>query len=149
MFTPTLKSLPKLLTTALNVEQFVRAITLETVSFWRTQAGKRLSSFRERYQNSVQVVLGETSSVVYLTGQDNVDLEVGFKSFDMKPGLLGRGQYLSRVIPVSIDAYRTVSINSPASSWIHPGRAGLNIREDAVQFLTDDIIPRYTHLLFK
>jgi len=141
-----------MLTSALDVEKFVRGITLEAVDFWRTLVGKRITKNRELYQVAIQEVIGESSSIIYLLGNEEVRLEVGFMRFDMKPGLLGHGRHLRRVIPVGVEAmptFRTVSVNSPPSSWIHPGKEGLNLRGEVVEALQTDIIPRLTHLLFE
>jgi len=55
-------------------------------------------------------------------------LEEGWKPFDMKPGLLA-GRF-SRVVPLRIQGqtkFRTVSRNSPPSSWQHPGYRGAGV----------------------
>jgi len=67
-------------------------------------------------------------------------LEEGWKAFDMKPGLLA-GQF-SRVIPLQIQGkteFRTVSQNSPPSSWRHPGFKGANV-VPGVKAMVDRIV---------
>lgn len=65
-----------------------------------------------------------------------------------------------RVIPLNtnrldpmgtnVGAFRTVTDQSPQGSWIHPGWGkGKHISQDVKIALTNDIIPRHLHALFK
>ena len=67
----------------------------------------------------------------------------------MKPGLLN-GKALVRV-PLNVNRYivfnnpkifRTLKINSPRDSWIHPGWPGVNIIDDVVDESNEYIIPQ-------
>jgi len=75
---------------------------------------------------------------VYVTDYVAQLIEKGWKSFDMRPGLL-KG-LLSRAIPIGDSGeIRTVSQASPAGSWKHPGYKGARVH-DRIKKQTMDVV---------
>lgn len=63
-----------------------------------------------------------------------------------------------RVIPLNTNHYinmtsprmfRTVSNNSPADSWMHPGWKGIKLAEEVIKELDEQIIPKHMDKLIK
>lgn len=97
------------------------------VERWRAQvaASKLSGAARRRYSEDI-TPYNPPRIGAYISDKVAILLERGWKSFDMKPGLLaGR---LRRVIPLNGGKdLRTVSVKSPSGSWIHPGYEGAHL----------------------
>lgn len=80
--------------------------------------------------------------LIYMDGWLPCALEGGIESFDMKPGLLASPKAQTSKtgsvymhVPMGTKRkpeFRTVSTNSKADSWIHPGFKARNLFEQAV-----------------
>lgn len=139
-----------------KLQSTLNRIGRDAKNFWLSEAGKRLKSSREAYQASLEWGADLQSGVsLGLSGGSKSEnfianaVEAGYPAFDMKPGLL-KGKQLVRV-PLNVDrrivfsnpkVFRTITTNSPADSWIHPGWEGMNIVDDVIEELNDNIIPR-------
>ena len=95
---------------------------------WRRAINKANISpnAKRRYREGVKVYRSPRVGV-YVSDKVAQLLEKGWQAFDMKPGLL-KG-LLARPIPINSNTMRTVSVNSPASSWKHPGYKGANVAQ--------------------
>ena len=139
----------------LSTEEFSRRlpeamleIARRGVDFWRSEAGRRLRSSRDKYMDALYVDYGGGDIAIRLGSGLPEDklvlaLEMGAPMYDMKPGLLAqRGR---RVIPLSpgggATIYRTVSDDSPSELFIHPGWPGLFLHETVMEELENNIIP--------
>lgn len=86
------------------------------------------------YQKAIRIHQDEDGlqGTIRLHGTFPAMLERGFAPFDMKPGFLRsakrkssrRGAFLR--VPIN-GKIRTVSWNSPAKSWLHPGFRGIRL----------------------
>lgn len=99
----------------------------------------RLSSrAKERYIRSIQPYRQGVGA--YISDKVAALLEKGWERFDMKPGLLRAKS--RRAIPLlEGEVIRTVSVNSPAGFWIHPGFDGAKV-VDKVQATISAIVAR-------
>lgn len=100
------------------------------VMLWRRAVSQSGLSGKAKDRYSRSIVPYKTKVGAYL--DDNVAklLEAGWKRFDMKKGLLAGRPY--RRIPLLVGGkrvVRTVSVNSPASSWVHPGFRGARVAD--------------------
>jgi len=69
-------------------------------------------------------------------------------SYDMKPKLLNGLPH--RVIPIGPKGdMRTVSLNSPASSWTYPSKPGLHLAEETETHVENVILPKLIGDLIK
>ena len=151
----------------------IRRIALESKSFWKSEAGRKLKSSRNVYVKAINFQVVDALSF-YLTLSDPlaVAVESGGKSFDLKPGYLRNRpkkkrkfpralaaelpnkslatQY--RIIPLNVSrfvnmqkpkVFRTVTNLSKASSWMHPGWTGVNITASVVAEMNNVIIPKH------
>ncbi|NBU69841.1 MAG: hypothetical protein EBS53_00025 [Bacteroidetes bacterium] len=67
----------------------LRRIAMEGKSFWKAEAGRRLKSSRQKYQEAISVQLvDDMSFFLALTGPFAYGIEEGRPAFDMKPGLM-------------------------------------------------------------
>lgn len=96
------------------------AIVPPVVAAWRAEAAAGLNETRGAYQRGASVAREGDEIVATLRGGLAVAVEAGSNPFDLKPGFL-RNTSGPRNIPVGGGRFRTVSPQSPASSWLHPG----------------------------
>ena len=67
----------------------IRRIALEGKSFWKSLAGARLKSSREKYQRSIKFdVTSNLTATLALTDRFALDIEFGSPGFDMRPGFM-------------------------------------------------------------
>jgi hypothetical protein len=135
------------------VEQFqkrLKKIAYEGKEFWATEAGKKLNTTREAYQNSLGVQdNGDDSYTISIAGRGGkgtkeqrwlaLALEDGIPRFDMKPGFLPGRE--SRVIRLADGNFRTVT-KLQTGKWIHPGFEGLKIQEMVKEHISKVLVPR-------
>lgn len=158
-----------------RLPEALEKISLEAYNFWYAEAGRRLNTTRDLYQDAIERYVDDTGFELTLganlEGRERFlvnALEFGLDRFDMKPGLLKKAQtntgirgawarmkgtskpgfHAYRIIPIEDPntgqkVFRTVSVNSPPSSWIHPGLDGIHIRVDLYHELDQNLIPKY------
>lgn len=106
-------------------------ISSEVASLWRSKLmSTHLSSAARRRYGDAITPYSPPRTGAYLSDFVATLLETGWKRFDMKPGLLGDRKH--RVIPLLTDGqrrFRSVSVKSLPSSWIHPGFRGAHLAE--------------------
>lgn len=67
----------------------IRRIALEGKSFWKSLAGARLKSSREKYQRSIKFdVTSNLTATLALTDRFALAIEFGSPGFDMRPGFM-------------------------------------------------------------
>lgn len=140
-----------------KIPGMLRRIAMEGKSFWKTLAGQKLKSSRQVYTKGLDFqVVDDLSFYIKLEGYLPYSVEYGRGAFDMKPGLLKGGKY--RIVPLNVNRYinmqkptvfRTVSVNSPPDSWLHPGWKGMKLSEEVIRELDKTIIPKNVEKLFK
>ncbi len=84
----------------------IRRIALESKSFWKSEAGRRLKSSRNAYVKSINFQIVDALSF-YLTLDNPLALAVerGGKSFDLKPGFLAKAKPVNKLrIPRAVAA---------------------------------------------
>ena len=96
--------------------------------FYVEEASKELGASRTKYLAGLSSRMLDDGIEITISGWLPTALESGSDRFDLKPGFLqGRAH---RVIPVGAPddvRFRTVSTNSPAHTWWHPGIQARNI----------------------
>jgi len=107
-----------------------RNIANVAVKLWRNEVERAGLSARAKNRYLHAITPYKTRPGAYILDKVARLLETGWKSFDMKPGLL-KGQF-SRVIPLQLPGqsepeFRTVTANS--KGWKHPGFKGANVVE--------------------
>jgi len=141
-----------------RIPETVADIVREARNFWESEAGRRLKDKRrDVYQDALRIRQGNDGWSLELEGKVANDIEAGFEPFDMKPGMLAgpkarmgpKGRY--NIIPIDKTgapvALRTVTENSPANSWIHPGFKGVDIATDVHREIMDNLIPKHIEIL--
>lgn len=137
-------------------------MAIEAKSVWETEAGQRLSTSRDRYIKALRVDTDYVGvAYVELDPEDSFIkmIENGVAPWDMKPGFLFSPKArmsvmgtLYNIIPMGPDhsgplRFRTVSTTSPPKSWYYAnktnGLKGVHIRDEVVEQLRSDIIPRH------
>lgn len=141
----------------LKIPSMMRRVANEGKSFWKTLAGQKLKSSRMAYVKGIDIEKTDNNTMqLSLSGYVAYHVEVGRDAFDMKPGFLKNGRY--KVVPLNVNRYinmqkptvfRTVSVNSPAASWQHPGWKGMKLADEVVRELQDTIVPRNIEKMFK
>ena len=141
-----------------KVPKMLKAVTKDAKDFWKTLAGQKLKSSRNAYIKGINVGTdSKLEATLTLTGFLPNAVELGYKGYDMKPGLLaGR---TSRVIPLNVNRYidmkkpkvfATVSTGSHPDSWIHPGwKRPANLAEQVLKEMDTNIIPAKLKELFE
>lgn len=155
----------------------IRRIALESKSFWKAEAGRKLKSSRNVYVKAINFQIVDSLSF-YLDLNDPlaVAVEAGAKGFDLKPGYLKNAKKKKRkfpralaaelpnkslatqyrIIPLNVSrfvnmqkpkVFRTVTNLSKASSWMHPGWTGVNIASTVVDELNNTIVPKHLNIL--
>lgn len=134
-----------------NIEAFQSAlsgvltkIAWEAQDFWVTAAGQRLKSSRQEYQNAIKTtgsVLNYTISVALDGGFLPWALEIGT---DPYPMLMREG----KVAPLNVN--RLIIFTSPqiwrtgvGEPWLHPGFPGFNISDDVIEYMAEELVPKY------
>lgn len=112
---------------------------------WIKQAEASLTESKDEYLSGLEFNVSGEKIEVTVTGKLPVAIEQGSAPWDMKPGLLG--PYLKRVIyserfTVPHTKFKTVSINSPASSWWHPGFASKSIGPKVQEAVNQSLIEK-------
>lgn len=110
-----------------QADKALRAYRAEIERTWKEKAEGSLSTTYDEYMRGVTFNVEQDGLSVQLSGWLPVAMEEGAERFDMKPGLLGGRQ--SRVIRLHNGKFRTVSLQSPAWSWWHPGIEARKIGE--------------------
>lgn len=125
-------------------------------TFWSEEAGRRLNTTRNRYQESLYIYEDFSEGVVI--GMQPADklvlaIEEGAPGFDLKPGFRKGQPGSSRMIPMA----QPPSANSAArfyfsdqrpDAWMHPGWKGMNLVDETDKQLDDIIIPKHLNELF-
>lgn len=149
---------------SIDSQELARRIAKQSIkeaqTFWHSEAGRRLNTSRQRYQEAIQIDLNDDAPAVYLQHPNPrinkfiLNLEIGIDKLDMKPALLkGKDK---RVIPLWADAHHagrqvqfvTVSTKSDPKSWLWPKsyrskvRRGVNIHNTVIKQLDRNIIRR-------
>ena len=138
-------------------ESAMRAVMADAESFWRSEASRRLNSSRDQYLAGIETQLTSKANVVlYLRGSFALQIEDGFKGFDMKPGFLNsdkaktgkNGKYFIVPIEPGSSEFRTVTA-AQSGKWIHPGWEGAKILPDLKKMIKEDLIPKHIGKLIK
>lgn len=123
---------------------------------WRRTAASTLRSTAAAYLDSLTIKRrGHRVVCVLACGKRKfclpVALELGMAPFDMKPGLLGRRAHAAtgpgnagvrfRRVQMPDGTFRTVSTNSQAASWKHPGLRARKIHEQVLEDVRTRIAP--------
>jgi hypothetical protein len=115
----------------------------EAQDFWVTIAGQRLKSSRKAYQDSIKVFkAGDNSLSLGLEGPSWIaGLEQGTPGYSMN---VARGQ----LVPLNVN--RAIIFTSPqvwatgtGEPWKHPGFPGFNMKDDVVDYIRDELMPKY------
>jgi len=114
---------------------------------WRLKAKNSLTTSLKSYEDALTVRVDGEAIEATLSGGPEKDrwlaesVEVGQGPFDLKPFLLqGRS---SRVIHLADGNFRTVSLDSPADSWWHPG-----IQAKSIHMQVEAELPKLTERAF-
>lgn len=96
---------------------------------WRRAiASSALSDRAKRRYETAITPYRPPNAGAYISDKVSVLLELGWKRFDMKPGLISGKRYESVPIKKGTKlAIRKVSKSSPRGSWIHPGYRGAKV----------------------
>ncbi len=126
------------------LDKYASAIAGEARDFWISEAGRRLKSSRQRYQDSIVLAhVDGDGFMLMLTDPLAAAVEVGAPGFDMRPGLMGK------VVPMNLGKQATVSdhtfrtVNKFTGKWKHPGWEGKNIADDVITEIVEVIVPKY------
>jgi hypothetical protein len=127
-----------------SMEQALHKIAWEAQDFWVTIAGQRLKSSRILYQESIKVFgnSGENSVALGLEGPAWLGgLELGSPAYKMN---VKRGQ----IVPMNMN--RQIIFTNPQAwvrgsgePWNHPGFPGFNMRQDVVDYISDELAPKH------
>lgn len=100
---------------------------------WRqiTKSSIKTQTARKKYEDGVSFNPTEDGVEVKISGWFPNAMETGAGRFDMKPGLLAGRPW--RDIPLENGPIRRVSVNSPSSSWWHPGLKPRKIKDKVIQ----------------
>ena len=138
-----------------KLQSTLNRVGRDAKNFWKSEAGRRLKSSRESYLAALELENGPGGITIGLTGGSESEnflanaVDSGYPAFDMKPGLLKEETKV--IVPLNVDrrvvfnnpkVFRTITKQSPATSWIHPGWEGMNIVDEVVEELNYNIIPR-------
>lgn len=118
-------------------------IIAEAKSFWETEAGRRLTTSRQQYQEAITGNVINGVGILRLEGDFlPYAVEVGTPGFSMRRGFVGK------VIPLNLsrqavfsspDAYR----QGNGAEWDHPGFPGVRILDTVMHELEQNIIPEH------
>ena len=121
--------------------------------FWKELTVKTLKTSAESYRKSIKVVPEQPTFLhLKLTTKFATMIEKGFKSFDMKPGLLkGKSATTSKfgvphaVIPIANGVLRTVA-PWQTGKWIHPGYRGAHmlplVKKYAIKVYREELLKK-------
>ena len=120
-------------------------LTKKVEDSWKQKATASLDTSKDEYLKALKIDSNQETITVSLNGWLPVVVETGAEPFDLKPGLLQGRQ--SRPIPIGkpFKYFRTVSVNSPADSWIwkehkHPG--GVQINKQIQEEVDNNLVPK-------
>lgn len=123
--------------------QAIQNMAQETMDFWKSIAGRRLKSSRAKYQQAIQLegVTGDSFDVT-LSGGFAYALEVGTGGpypMQMEKGKIAPLNVNRLIVFTKPQVWRT----GTGEPWMHPGFPGFNMRNDVVDELLDNILPKY------
>lgn len=137
----------------MDVEAFTKhmassmtSIAREGRDYWRTLAGQRLKSSRNKYQKAIKLFDKSDTGVSF--GLQGVSwlmaLETGSDPYELHPNTPD-----GKVIPLNTNRLiypersKNVKMVRKKGVWMHPGFEGMNMRDDVIEHLTKEIIPKY------
>ena len=127
-----------------SMSQAVHKIAWEASDFWKTIAGQRLKTSRDEYQKAIKVFGSSGDNSV------SIGLEGGFLPQALEMGTPGypMGIAPGQIVPLNVN--RAIIFTSPqvwrtgtGEPWMHPGFPGFNMREDVVDYITDELAEKY------
>lgn len=127
-----------------SMSQAVHKIAWEASDFWKTIAGQRLKTSLSEYQQAIQVFGSSGDNSV------SIGLQGGFLPYALEMGTPGYPMSVApgQIVPLNVN--RAIIFTSPqvwrtgtGEPWMHPGFPGFNMREDVVDYITDELAEKY------
>lgn len=123
-------------------------IAREGRDYWRTIAGQRLKTSREKYKKAVTIWrTGPTDFAIGIDGEETphvVAMEVGSDPYELHPNTPhGKTIPLNTEGLIHPDRSANVKFVKKTKKWMHPGFDGFDMRVDVKNHLTKEVLPKY------
>jgi len=126
------------------MEQVAHKIGWAAKDFWTTIAGQRLKTSRAEYQAAI-TMFGKSGG-----NSVSIGLQGGFLPYALEMGTPGYPMFIApgQIVPLNVN--RAIIFTSPqvwrtgtGAPWNHPGFPGFNMRQDVVDYITNELAPKY------
>jgi len=126
------------------MDRVLHRIAWEAEDFWKTIAGQRLKTSRKAYQDAIK------STGTATQGTMSLELKGGFLPYALEVGTPAYTMNVKRGQIVPMNMNRQIIFTSPevwrtgtGEPWNHPGFPGFNMRDDVVDYIRNELAPKY------
>lgn len=126
------------------MDRVLHRIAWEAEDFWKTIAGQRLKTTRKVYQDAIK------STGTATQGTMSLELDGGFLPYALEVGTPAYPMAVRRGQIVPMNVNRQIIFTSPevwrtgtGEPWKHPGFPGFNMRDDVVDYIRNELAPKY------